>query len=121
LVLTDNNTVPTSGNVEFRIINASPNSPAGGVDVYIVPPGTDITDYTPQISALGYGQRSIYQSVPFLSSGYAVIVTAYLKKTALISQPFTSQSESITTVVLVDNQGGNNGMSQTPLVLNDLN
>jgi Domain of unknown function (DUF4397) len=121
LLLTDDNTVPTSGNVEFRIVNASLSSPTGGVDVYIVPPGTDITKFTPQISGLGNGQASAYQSLDFITSGYAVIVTANLSKKALITQPPTSQSGSITALVLVDNLGGNNGMSQTPLVLHDLN
>ena len=122
LLLTDNNMAPTSGNVEFRIVNASLSSPVGGVDVYIVPPAdTDLTNFTPQISGLGNGQASAYQSLNFISSGYAVIVTANLSKTALIKQPPTSQSGSITTLVLVDNPGGNNGMSQTPLVLQDLN
>jgi hypothetical protein len=121
LVLADNNTVPTSGNVEFRIVNASPSSPTGGVDVYIVPPNSDITNYTPQISALGNGQGSDYQSLTFAAVGYAVIVTANLGKTPLIKQTYIPQSASITTLVLVDNAGGNNGMSTTPLQLNDLN
>ncbi len=44
---TDNNTAPTAGDVEFRVINASPSSPGGLVDVYIVPPGTDIGGLAP--------------------------------------------------------------------------
>lgn len=122
LVLTDNNTVPTSDNVEFRIVNASPSSPANGVDVYIVPPAVqDLTNFTPQVSGLTNSQASTYQSLPFLAGGYAVIVTANGSKMALITQPSTSNTGSIRTLVIVDNQGGNNGMSQTPLVLNDLN
>jgi hypothetical protein len=121
LLLVDDNTVPVSDNVEFRIINVSPSSPPNGVDVYIVPPGTDITSYTPQISSLGNEQTSPYQSLPFIAGGYAVIVTANLSKTPLITEPATSQSGSIATMVLVDNPGGNNGMSRTPLVLQDLN
>jgi len=121
LLLVDDNTVPVSGNVEFRIVNVSPSSPANGVDVYFVPPGTDITNYTPQISGLGNGQTSPYQSLPFITGGYAAIVTANLSKTLLITEPSASQSGSITTMVLVDNPGGNNGMSRTPLVLEDLN
>ncbi|HMD16337.1 MAG TPA: DUF4397 domain-containing protein [Terriglobales bacterium] len=121
LLLTDNNRAPTSGNVEFRIVNASLNSPANGVDVYFVPPGTNITSYTPQITALGQGQGSAYVRVPFINGGYAVVITATAKKTALITQPSAAPSGSITTMVIVDNAGGSNGMSQTPLVLNDLN
>jgi|SRR5580658_1326495 hypothetical protein len=121
LILTDAKTAPASGNLEFRIVNASLNSPAGGVDVYIVPPGTDITSYAPQISALGEGQGSAYQSVPPIAGGYALIVTAKAQKTALLTQLSTAPSGSITTMILLDNAGGNNGMSQTPLVLDDMN
>jgi hypothetical protein len=121
LVLVDNNTVPTSGNVEFRVVNVSLSSPQRGVDVYFVPPGTDITQFTPQISALSNGQSSPYQSLPFIASGYDMIVTANGGKIPLITQPCGDQSSSITTLILVDNAPGNNGMSTTPLVLNDLN
>jgi len=119
LVLTDDNTTPLSGNVEFRIVNVSLGSPAKGLDVYIVPPGTDIAQYTPQVSALGYGQTSLYQSMPFLTGGYSVIITANGSKVPLITQAGGSQTGSITTLVILDNTGGN-GMSTTPLVLNDL-
>src|SRR5271156_3787404 len=124
LVLIDDNIAPTSNNLEYRIINVSPSSPLTGVDVYIVPPGTNITTYTPQISALGNGQGSAYQSVPFIAGGYAVIVTQSAKKTALLTQLSAARAGSITTMVLLDNPsptGTQNGMSQTPLVLSDLN
>jgi Domain of unknown function (DUF4397) len=121
VAITDNNTIPTSGNVEFRVIDASTRTPKGGVDVYIVPPDTDITKYTPQISALNNGQGSNYQSLPYTANGYSVIVTANGGKTPLVNQPLTRPSASITTLVLVDNLGGNNGMSQTPVILDDVN
>jgi hypothetical protein len=120
IAFADNNTVPTADNVEYRIINVSPSSPAAGLDVYFVPPGTDITTYTPQITVLGNGQASQYQSLPVLNSGYAIIMTAHLSKTALITQLSTAPAESITTLVILDNPGGNNGMSTAPLILNDL-
>lgn len=124
LLLADNNTPPMGTNVEFRIINASPGSPAGGVDVYIVAPTVkDLTNYTPQVSALSNGQGSAYQTVPYLGQGvgYNVIVTQSGFKTPLITQSATGNASSITTMVIVDNIGGINGMSTTPLVLNDLN
>jgi hypothetical protein len=121
LVLTDNNLAPTGGNAEFRIVNTSLSSPPNGVDVYIVPPGTNITNYAPQIVALGASQGSAYQPVPSIAGGYAVVVTANMKKVPLLSQLAPAPSGSITTMVIVDNPGVNNGMSQTPLVLNDLN
>jgi hypothetical protein len=113
----DNNTAPTSGNVEFRIIDASPSSP-GTVDVYIVPPGTNITSVTPQISALAYTQASTYQS---LAAGtYSVIVTTSGSKNEFISQDFALPTAGmIRTLVLVDNTGG--GLPASWLELSDLN
>jgi Domain of unknown function (DUF4397) len=119
LVLIDNNTAPTSGNLEFRIVNVSLSAPPNGVDVYFVPPGTNINQYTPQISRLGYGQASPYQSLPAIAGGYEVIVTANGGKTALIT-PSAAPAGSITTLVIVDNVPGNNGISNTLLALNDL-
>jgi hypothetical protein len=121
LLLVDDNTVPVSGNVEFRIINVSPSSPLNGLDVYFVPPGTDITNFTPQIRALSNGQASPYQPLTYISGGYAVVITASGSKTPLITQSSASPSGSITTMVIIDNPGGMNGMSRTPLVLQDLN
>jgi Domain of unknown function (DUF4397) len=118
-VIRDTNTAPTSGNVEFRIINASPSGPAS-VDVYIVPPGTDIANVTPQISGLGStSQASGYISLA--AATYAVIVTANANKTPIVNQNYTLVSGQIRSLVLVDNQGGGNGMSTIPVELSDLN
>lgn len=121
LIIEDDNITPSAGTLEYRIINASFNSPQGGVDVYFVPPGTDLTNYAPQITKLAYGQASPYEPLKFLSSGYSVIVTKNGFKNPLITETATPPVGSITTIVLIDNVGGNNGLSQTPLILNDLN
>jgi Domain of unknown function (DUF4397) len=121
LQITDNNSAPTSGNVEFRIIHASPSSP-GTVDVFIVPPGTDITspDVTPRISGLTYQQAS--NPYTSLAAGtYSVIVTTSgTKQPPIISQDFALPTPGmIRTLVLVDNPGGGNPPSWLELV--DLN
>jgi Domain of unknown function (DUF4397) len=122
LLVADDNSAPIGTNVEFRVINGSNSSPTGGVDVYVVPPATqDLTNFTPQITALNNNQASTYQTLSFLSGGYAVIITANGGKSPIITQPVTANATSITTLVILDNPGGNNGMSTTPLVLNDLN
>ena len=116
---TDNNTAPTSGNVEFRIIHASPSSPAT-VDVYIVPPGTNINNVNPPtIQGLVYQQASSpYTSVA--AGTYSVIVTASGSKIPFISQNFPLPAAGmIRTLVLVDNAGGGN--PQSWLELSDLN
>jgi Domain of unknown function (DUF4397) len=120
IVLIDNNTPPLSNNLDFRIVNVSINTPVGGVDVYFVAPGTDISTFTPQVSGLGQGQTTDYKLLPFLQGGYEVIVTKNGGKTPLIDQTYNRPAGSITTLVLIDNVGGNNGISQTPLELKDL-
>jgi hypothetical protein len=116
---TDNNSAPTSGNVEFRIIHASPSSP-GTVDVYIVTPGTNInTVNPPTIQNLVYQQASSpYTSVA--AGTYSVIVTMSGSKIPFITQDFPLPTPGmIRTLVLVDNTGGGNPPSW--LELNDLN
>lgn len=118
--ITDNNAAPTSGNVEFRIIDGSALTPVGGFDVYIVPPGTDITNVTPQISGLSIGQGSQYVSLNFSANGYEVAITPQGLKNADIDQIYQTPTGSIRTLIIVDNQGGA-GISAFPLELNDLN
>jgi Domain of unknown function (DUF4397) len=118
--ITDTNTAPTSGNVEFRIINGSSNSPVGGFDVYIVPPGTNIQNLTPQVSGLTLGQGSGYTSLSFAANGYEVVATPHGNQTPYVDQIYSTPTGSIRTLVIVDNQGGG-GISTFPLVLNDLN
>jgi hypothetical protein len=123
---TDNNTAPASGKLEFRVINASPSSPGGLVDVYFEPNpfNGDLTSLTPQVSGLAYTQASPYQTLAANAqgSGFQVIVTASGNKTALIQQSYASGTTggTITTLVLVDVLNGGK-MSQVPLLLNDLN
>jgi len=121
----DATTPPTTGYVEFRVINASPSGPTNGADVYFVPSGTtDITNYAAQIPHISNGQTSTYQNLPFLAGGYWVIVTVNGNKTPIATYSPTAAwpaNGSIATLVLLDNPGGYNGMSPTPLVLQDLN
>ena len=119
-VITDNNTAPVTGNVEFRIINGSPSAPGGAVDVYIIPPDTGIGGLTPQVSSLELGQASAYISMNYSSTGYSVIVTPAGNQTIYINQVYTPPTNSIRTLVLEDVSGGG-FLSQFPLVLNDLN
>ena len=125
---TDNNTAPASGKLEFRIINASPSSPGGIVDVYIEPgPFTGTLPQPPTIPGLEYTQASSYQTVPINSSdgGFDVIVTAAGNPTELIHQNYNPSGSAttggtITTLVLVDVAPGGS-MSPTPIELNDVN
>ncbi len=120
IAIEDNDTVPTAGTLEYRMINASLNSPPTGLDVYVVPPGTNLTKFAPQLNALDYAQSNTVQ-VPAVSGGYSVLVTINGSKTPIITQLSTAPAGSITTIVILDNSGGTSGISETPLVLNDLN
>lgn len=141
----DNNTAPAVGKVNFRVIDASP-SPAGvgSVDVYIVPnsaQGTPSCTFGNNCTATISGVPSPLSSttpysgyviVPFnsLGFGYTMYVTQAGQTTVTLpgwsggfqlSQIGSVSVGSIRTLVLVDNAGGNNGMSATPIVLADLN
>lgn len=126
LLKTDNNSPPQSGNIKVRVIHSAPdpvdvqqNEPAH-VDVYIVPPGSNITNATPTIASLGYEQASDYQNVA--AATYEIIVTRStdLTKARLIDQTYDFTAGQIRTLVTVDIPGGGS-MSGTPLELSDLN
>jgi uncharacterized protein DUF4397 len=119
VVLTDDNSAPTSGNVKLRVVHASPgNGVPDDLDVYIVAPGTDISGMTPTIPSLTYGQASSYQDVPPTSN--QVIFTLAGGKTPVINQTYTLTAGQIRTLVTVNVQGGLT-MATTPLELFDLN
>jgi hypothetical protein len=143
VVPVDTNTAPAVGTVNFRVIDASPAS-VGSVDVYIIqnsaqgtPSCTFGTNCTPTIPGVSSPLSSTtpysgYKNVPFnsLGFGYTVYVTqAGQTNTTLpgwsggfqLPQIGSVSVGSIRTIVLVDNAGGNNGMSATPIVLADLN
>ena len=114
-VLTDNNTAPTAGSLEFRVIDASANTPTGGYDVYIVST-PNIQGSTPQ--TIGLGQATIY--IPLANGAYFLIVTPHGNPSQTIDYSLPEADGSIRTVVIVDNQGGG-GTALSPLIFTDLN
>jgi hypothetical protein len=119
LLKTDDNSAPPSGNIKLRVIHDAPDGPAH-VDVYVVAPLTDITDVAPTISSLAYQQASDYQTAA--AATYEIIVTdsTDLSKTRIIDHPFDLAAGEIRTLVTLNVQNANT-MSDTLLVLNDLN
>jgi hypothetical protein len=117
----DNNTTPITGDVEFRVINASVAGP-GSVDVYIVPNPSVGDGGSPAILGLAPGQQSSYFSGIFTgtSVGYNVIVTTSGSKNEIVNQNYSPATQGIITLVLVDNPT-QTGMYPTPIQLNDLN
>jgi len=112
----DNNTAPTAGNVEFRIINAATNSLplSGGLDIYIVQPGQGLG--SPQVSGLTLGQASSYISLNFNAAGYTVYVTPHGNQNEYFNITYQTPTGSIRTLVVVDS---GNAIASF-LVLNDL-
>jgi Domain of unknown function (DUF4397) len=114
VVLTDDNTAPTTGNIKLRIVNASPG--LGTSDVYVVPPNTNLNNVTPSVTAMGLESSSDYMS---LSAGtYYVAFTPQGSKYAyLYAGPFTFTAGQNRTIVAINNQSG----GFTTATLNDLN
>jgi uncharacterized protein DUF4397 len=122
----DNNDVPPANMAEFRVINASPDSPPS-VDVWIIPEPTggpsgtcssQSTNNCP-ISALAYTNISPYKTFQAVSGGFGLFVTLHGSTSLVARTVVPGTAGSITTVVLVDNQNGSS-MSQTPVILEDL-
>jgi len=108
LVLADNNTTPGSGNIELRFVNAAPG--LGSTDVYVVVPGTGITNLTPTVSALAFGAASSYQTLPETTTqgtGYEVLFTIEGTRVAPIDTgSLTFGNGQIQTIVALINPSG---------------
>jgi len=103
VVLTDNNTAPSSGNINLRVINASSN--IGSADVYIVSSGTGIGSASPNFSGVSFPSATGYSTVS--AGSYQVILTF----PGTTSAKFTSSAMSFTskqvrTIVVIDGQSG---------------
>jgi hypothetical protein len=124
----DSNTPPASGDVEFRVIHASPSGPSG-VNVYIESnPSTGPTG-NPAISNLIYTQASACISVAYnpRNATPAPGFTIYVTTTAgavVFSEAINPAEEAIRTLILTDLQNtklqGASAMQPSFLVLDDL-
>jgi len=61
LMLTDNTTAATTGNIQFRIVNAT--GAFGAMDVYVTEPGTDIFTVSANDANLGFGATGGYHTL----------------------------------------------------------
>jgi hypothetical protein len=116
----DDNTPPASGKTKLRFFHASPGGP-GHVDIYVIAPGTPITNLSPSIGALAYQQASMYLNVA--AATYEIIVTAVGSKTSVVDQtPPTFTAGQIRTFAVIDPPpAGCNSMTLCMLELADLN
>jgi hypothetical protein len=115
LLLTDDNSTPSSNTAELRIVNASPG--LGTVDVYVVSPGTNLSSASPTISSFAFEGVSDYKSLT-ASTSYEVYFTSPNEKTALVdSGPVTYSNGQIRTMVTLNGNAG----GYTVATLDDLN
>ncbi|MGA3193369.1 MAG: DUF4397 domain-containing protein [Terriglobales bacterium] len=114
----DTNTLPSSGDIEFRVINAAPSLP-GPVNIYIVPT-MSISGATPTFTGVAYGQPSQtpteYATLP--GGQYFVYVTTSAG-TPLFFPSSYNESSGIYTLVLTDVQDGFTFYTQ-PWLLTDV-
>jgi hypothetical protein len=113
--LIDNNSAPSSGDFNIRIVNAAPAVGSGGADVYVVASGTNISGVNPNFSALqdngsassylslAAGNYDIIFAVPGtkqqIAQSLQVAFGAGQVRTALL---LNSQSGGLTVVVVAD-------------------
>ena len=123
-LITDNNTAPSAGNMEVRVINgAASTSSSGGISVSFYQNGQT----PPSPTAVGFGQSSGYITLPFESGvNYNMEVFQEGNLTPLFTYNFpiggstTAGQGQITTLVVVDSPGGN-FIGEIPLMMVDLN
>ena len=117
VLLTDNNTTPTTNNAAFRVVDASPSAPTS-LDIYLVPPGTNIVPISPNFAGLTFQQASPY--ITMAAATYQLIVTTSGSKIPLISEAYTVSAGQIRTLVLINVQNGGS-LAPLPVELSDLN
>lgn len=131
LSLSDHNSLPNNGTLNFRVINAAFNassSPNGSVDIWIKPaPFTSQVQEPATIQNLAYQSASGYVNVLYNTgqAGFTVFVYTVGGGTPLI-QPYTisvsgsQTSASVCTLVLTDNPNSSS-MYPAPILLDDNN
>ncbi len=122
----DNIPALTAGDVEFRVINASPSGPTA-VDVYIELKPTSHPGLPITIQGLAYQQASNYVEFTYNPNnttpppGFTVYVTASGSQIPIITQDIDpGMAGAVRTLVLTDSQNGTT-MSTSFLELSDLN
>jgi len=106
VLLTDDLSAPTSGNIKLRITNVAPSIEAvlpdtiGRINIYIVAPGTDITGLSPTIPNLAYTQASLYQEIA--AGPVEVIVTKITDQVPLADQTYNPASGQNRTLLFLD-------------------
>jgi hypothetical protein len=115
LVLTDDNTAPTAGNVKVRVVHASAST--GAVDIYVTTPTADLSTATAAATNVAFRSPTPYVSLP--AGAYRIRVTPAGNR-AVVSLDVTTPAlaaGAIRTVLALDRALG--GAPVTGVVLSD--
>jgi len=82
---------PTNGNIQLSIYNAAQNN--SSVDVYVYPPGTDITTQIPSFSVVNYGSTTFNTAFP--TGSYQIQVTTQGTKTVIYDSGGTALTPNV--------------------------
>jgi hypothetical protein len=121
-LLTDNNTSPTNGNMEVRVINgaASTAPPGQGIGVAIYQRGQTV----PPPTNVAFGQSTGYVNLPFEAQQTYLVEVFLGTSEELFTFAFipggSASAGQITTLAIIDNPGGFS-INNTPLTMIDLN
>jgi len=111
LDLADDDSAPTSGDFKIRLVNAAPLM--GAVDIFVVTPGTNLTDVGPNVTNLTAQAASGYLS--FAAGTYEVFFTVPGGISSFIdSGPITFSTGQVRTMVALDGQAGGFTFSTLP-------
>jgi hypothetical protein len=114
LNLADDNSAPTSGDFKLRLVNVAPIM--GPADVYVVAPGTNLLNVSPNVTNLPTESASGY--LQLAAGTYEIFFTIPGSVSAFIdSGPITFSAGQVRTVVALDGQNGGFTFS----TLSDLN
>lgn len=103
LLLVDDNSAPTSGQIKLRLVHGAPSAPT--VDIFVTAPGVSLASATPTLVDVPYAAASNYLAVP--AGTYQVrICPANTTTVAIDSGALTLTAGQIRTAVAVDNTGG---------------
>jgi len=114
IVMTDDLSAPSAGNVKLRVVHAAPR--AGAVDIYVTAPNVDLNTVQPNFSNVTFRTPSGYFQVP--TGDRVVRVTAAGSKLPVIdSGTFNVPTGAIRTVVIAGDTAS--GKALEALVLDD--
>lgn len=104
LVLTDNQTAPSAGFALLSVYNTA--SDAGSLDVYLVPHGANVANYSPTFTSVASTASSLNQSIN--AGTYDIVVTSTGKPgdVRLTIPSLTLASTELATLILTGTTGG---------------